>query len=103
MATDTVVVDATPSTSTTAPTPASAITSATIPATTIAAIIELTVTNATPHVEKSQQFNGKDFKRWQQKMVFYLTTLNLAHILKEECLVTPEENITTKTEAAKEA
>ena len=30
------------------------------------------------HGEKSKKFNGTEFKRWQQKMLFYLTTLNLA-------------------------
>ncbi|XP_027060865.1 uncharacterized protein [Coffea arabica] len=35
--------------------------------------------------ERPEKFKGVDFKRWQQKMQFYLTTLNLAHILKEEC------------------
>ena len=30
------------------------------------------------HGEKPEKFNGSDFKRWQQKMLFYLTTLNLA-------------------------
>ena len=33
------------------------------------------------HGEKSEKFNGTEFKRWQQKMLFYLTTLNLAHFL----------------------
>ncbi|KAK3021002.1 hypothetical protein RJ639_045467 [Escallonia herrerae] len=28
--------------------------------------------------ERPKKFNGKDFKRWQHKMLFYLTTLNLA-------------------------
>ena len=37
------------------------------------------------HQEKPKKFNGDDFKRWQQKMLFYLTTLNLVHVLKEEC------------------
>ncbi|XP_052198257.1 uncharacterized protein LOC127805540 [Diospyros lotus] len=60
------------------------------------------VSKPATHVEKPQQFNGEDFKRWQQKMVFYLTTLNLAHILKEACPVTPE-NATAKEVAAKEA
>ncbi|GKD69225.1 hypothetical protein Tco_1323315 [Tanacetum coccineum] len=35
------------------------------------------------HVEKPEKFNGQNFKRWQQKMFFYLTTLNLARFLKE--------------------
>ena len=56
-----------------------------------------TVAKPASHVEKPQQFNGEDFNRWQQKMVFYLTTLNLAHILKEECPVTPDEDITVET------
>ena len=30
------------------------------------------------HSEKLEKFNGLNFKRWQQKMLFYLTTLNLA-------------------------
>ena len=30
------------------------------------------------HGEKPEKFNGTEFKRWQQKMLFYLTTLNLA-------------------------
>ncbi|XP_052203979.1 uncharacterized protein LOC127809256 [Diospyros lotus] len=60
------------------------------------------VAKTTPHVEKPHQFNDEDFKRWQQKMVFYLTTLNLAHILKEACPVTPE-NATAEEVAAKEA
>ena len=36
------------------------------------------------HGEKSKKFNGLDFKRKQQKMLFYLTTLNLARFLNEE-------------------
>ncbi|KAL2461727.1 Uncharacterized protein Adt_45147 [Abeliophyllum distichum] len=37
-----------------------------------------------PHGEKSKKFSGVDFKRWQQKMLFYLTTLNLAKFLTED-------------------
>ena len=36
------------------------------------------------HGEKPKKFNGLNFKRWQQKMLFYLTTLNLARFLTEE-------------------
>ena len=36
------------------------------------------------HGEKSERFNGTDFKRWKQKMLFYLTTLNLARFLNED-------------------
>ena len=34
--------------------------------------------------EKPEKFNGTDFKRWQQKMFFYLTTLHLVRYLYEE-------------------
>ena len=34
--------------------------------------------------EKPEKFNGLNFKRWQQKMLFYLTILNLARFLTED-------------------
>ena len=34
--------------------------------------------------EKLEKFNGLNFKRWQQKMLFYLTILNLARFLIED-------------------
>ena len=37
-----------------------------------------------PSNEKPDKFNGTDFKRWQQKMLFYLTTMNLANITRED-------------------
>ncbi|XP_073285202.1 uncharacterized protein [Primulina huaijiensis] len=42
------------------------------------------VTVPTSHGEKPKKFTGVDFKRWQQKMLFYLTTLNLARFLFED-------------------
>ena len=36
------------------------------------------------HGEKLKKFNGSDFKHWQQKMLFYLTTLNIAEYLCED-------------------
>ena len=36
------------------------------------------------HGEKPEKFNGTNFKRWQQKMLFYLTTLSLAKFLRED-------------------
>ena len=33
--------------------------------------------------EKPKKFNGLNFKRWQHKMLFYLTTFNLAKFLTE--------------------
>ena len=34
--------------------------------------------------EKSEKFDGTEFKRWQQKMLLYLTTLHLAKFLQED-------------------
>ncbi|GJR97834.1 hypothetical protein Tco_0270008 [Tanacetum coccineum] len=55
------------------------------PATTVvnttgAPVATTTVAN---HAEKPEKFNGQNFKRWQQKMFFYLTTLGLVRFLKE--------------------
>nr|AAK70407.1 pol polyprotein [Citrus x paradisi] len=36
------------------------------------------------HAERPEKFNGQNFKRWQQKMFFYLTTLNLARFLTKD-------------------
>lgn len=33
------------------------------------------------HSEKPEKFNGTESRRWQQKMLFYLTTLHLARFL----------------------
>ncbi|KAL2526336.1 Retrovirus-related Pol polyprotein from transposon TNT 1-94 [Abeliophyllum distichum] len=49
-----------------------------------------TVTVPVNHGEKSEKFNGSNFKRWQQKMLFYLTTLNLARFLTENTPVLQE-------------
>ena len=44
----------------------------------------LAVTVPVNHNEKPDKFTGLNFKTWQQKMLFYLTTLNLARFLKED-------------------
>ncbi|KAL2457502.1 Uncharacterized protein Adt_46350 [Abeliophyllum distichum] len=36
------------------------------------------------HEEKSEKFNGLNFKRWQHKILFYLTTLNLTRFLTKD-------------------
>ena len=37
------------------------------------------------HLQKKPvKFNGLNFKRWQHKMLFYLTTLNLARFLTKD-------------------
>ncbi|GJZ44873.1 pol polyprotein [Tanacetum coccineum] len=53
-------------------------------ATTVVNTTGAPVTNTVAnHAEKPEKFNGQNFKRWQQKMFFYLTTLGLARFLKE--------------------
>ena len=48
------------------------------------------------HAEKPEKFNGTNFNLWQHKMLFYLTTMNLDHFLKEEVpLLTAESNMQT--------
>ena len=37
-----------------------------------------------PKPEKAEKFDGTEFKRWHQKMLFYLTTLHLAKFLQED-------------------
>ncbi|KAI3445174.1 hypothetical protein Pfo_001839 [Paulownia fortunei] len=50
----------------------------------------MATTSATPalptpaHREKLEKFTRTNFKRWQQKMLFYLTTLNLVMFLRED-------------------
>ena len=41
--------------------------------------------------EKLEKFNRLNFKRWQQKMLFYLTTLNLTRLLTENALKLKED------------
>ena len=36
------------------------------------------------HAKSLEKFNGQNFKHWQQRMFFYLTTLNLARFLTED-------------------
>ena len=36
------------------------------------------------HEEKPEKFNGNDFKRWQENMMFCLTTLNVARFTHEK-------------------
>nr|GEU35529.1 putative EF-hand domain pair, reverse transcriptase, RNA-dependent DNA polymerase [Tanacetum cinerariifolium] len=47
-------------------------------------VIGTPVTNTVVnHAERQEKFNGLNFKRWQQKMFFYLRTLNLVRFLNE--------------------
>ena len=56
--------------------------------------MDVNVVAVASHNEKPTKFNGQNFKTWQQKMMFYLTMLNLAKFLKEDppkCIVGDEE------------
>ncbi|KAL0317531.1 UNVERIFIED_CONTAM: hypothetical protein Sangu_2167400 [Sesamum angustifolium] len=53
--------------------------------------------------ERPEKFSGKDFKRWHQKMLFYLTTLNLARFLSEEIVVVSEGETDTQKRATMDA
>ncbi|XXG62385.1 hypothetical protein AAC387_Pa05g0753 [Persea americana] len=71
--------------------------------------IEKNTTITTPtlvmvnHGEKLEKFNGTEFKRWQHKMLFYLTTLNLARFLHEEVHALKEAETDKQVVAAVEA
>ncbi|GJW80271.1 hypothetical protein Tco_0144246 [Tanacetum coccineum] len=41
------------------------------------------------HVEKPEKFKGSDFRRWQQKMLFYLTSLHVSYVLTDSEPVDP--------------
>ena len=41
--------------------------------------------------EKPKKFSRFNFKRWQQNMLFYLTTLNLVRFLTEKALKLKED------------
>ena len=55
------------------------------------------------HGEKPEKFNGNDFKRWQQKMLFYLTMLNLAKFLREDAPFCSENEADRQVVAAMDA
>ena len=55
------------------------------------------------HGEKPEKLNGTEFKRWQQKMLFYFTTLNLALFLQEDAPALKEDEIDRQVVAAVEA
>ncbi|KAL8090839.1 hypothetical protein AgCh_040053 [Apium graveolens] len=61
-------------------------------------------TVSTAHAEKPEMFNGTNFKHWQQKMHFYLTTLHMDRFFKEEpSLLTAESNVQTVTKTTAKA
>ena len=55
------------------------------------------------HGGKPKKFNGTKFKRWQQKMLFYLTTLNFVYFLQEDAPALKENETDRQVVAAVEA
>jgi len=49
------------------------------------------------HSEKPEKFNGFNFKRWKQKMLFYLIVLNLAKFLIEKAPKSSENEFDSTT------
>ncbi|GJY86548.1 retrovirus-related pol polyprotein from transposon TNT 1-94 [Tanacetum coccineum] len=69
-------------------------------ATTVVNTTGAPVTNTVAnHAKKPEKVNDQNFKRWQQKMFFYLTTLGLARFLKETA---PQVEPPAETTTAKE-
>lgn len=53
--------------------------------------------------EKPKKFLDTDFKRWQQKILSYLTTMNLARFLKENCPTMSENKTNNERRIAYDA
>ena len=56
---------------------------------------EITVSRTTVDYNKPFKFHCSHFKRWQQKMLVFLTTKEVAYVLKEYILVIPASSIPT--------
>ncbi|GMY11025.1 Retrovirus-related Pol polyprotein from transposon TNT 1-94 [Fagus crenata] len=69
----------------------------------VVAPVTTPVTVPINHGEKLEKFNGTEFKRWQQKMLFYLTTLNLAKFLYEDAPTLNENENDKQVVAARDA
>ena len=54
---------------------------------------EITVSGTAVDFNKPFKFHGSHFKRWQTKMLFFLTTKKVAHVLKEDIPVIPVMSI----------
>ncbi|KAK9084381.1 hypothetical protein Scep_030852 [Stephania cephalantha] len=63
----------------------------------MASLVTEKSTSANPKDERPEKFKGLDFKRWQQKMLFWLTTMNLANIVKEEVPKSDEDPLSRET------
>ncbi|GJT61468.1 hypothetical protein Tco_1005001 [Tanacetum coccineum] len=64
------------------------------PATTVVIPTGAPATNTVAnHAERPEKFNGQNFKRWQQKMFFYLTTLGLARWLDSKNVISQVQDL----------
>ena len=61
------------------------------------------IPSTTAHGEKPEKFIRTNFKRWQQKMLFYRTTLNLTRVLYEDAPMLKEVEIDKQVQAVVEA
>nr|GEW73876.1 DNA polymerase zeta catalytic subunit-like [Tanacetum cinerariifolium] len=56
------------------------------------------------HVEKPEKFKGSDFRHWQQKMLFYLTSSHVSYVLTDSEPVDPYmvdgQNVPTEAQMA---
>ncbi|XP_052291672.1 uncharacterized protein LOC107178598 [Citrus sinensis] len=55
------------------------------------------------YAKRPEKFNGQNFKRWQEKIFFYLTTLNLTRFLTEDALKPKEGEMDFQVESAIDA
>ncbi|XP_075098234.1 uncharacterized protein LOC107806727 isoform X1 [Nicotiana tabacum] len=67
-----------------------------VPMVTSTASTSRTTPAALAPAEKPEKFSGIDFKRWQQKKFFYLTTLSLQMFIKEDVHVLFDETLETE-------
>ena len=58
---------------------------------------EITVSGTAVDFNKPFKFHGSNFKRWQTKMMFFLTTKKVAHVLKDNVPVIPSMSVPMET------
>jgi len=54
---------------------------------------EITVSGSTVDFNNHSSFHGSNFKRWQQKMLFFLTMKKVAYVMKDDKPVIPSSSI----------
>ena len=76
-----------------------------VPTTTnhVVLVVPISVPTHVSHGEKPEKFNRNDFKRWQQKMLFYLITLNFEKFLCEDAPICSENKADRQVVVAMDA